>query len=331
MTNPLRFLAPLSAMLLISAVAFTPLGAPANVPAALPASISLDRVSTCEESLYPTPTPAGAKPTPHPRSVYGPNRDDFAVAEAQQMPGGPSAFVNGKLKPDAVAPALPPVPTGQFAPFFAPTPGTTPTAYASPTVVPTVVPMLPKRVVIQAGHWQADKMPEQLSQFRSGGTYYAGKAEWQVNLDIANRTASLLRGRGYAVRIVPATVPINCLADAFISIHADGDASTSARGFKVAYAHYVNNPLNRRLLADVYIEYAAASGLPRSSNITRNMTGYYSFTARRQPYSVAPSTPMLIIELAYLTNAADRQFLLTRPDSLALGVANGIDRFLQGK
>jgi N-acetylmuramoyl-L-alanine amidase len=294
-----------------------------------------NKVSTCDVSTYPTPTPPATKPpTPH-KSPIGANNDSFGVEEAQQMPSGPSAFTTaGKLKASATAPKLPPPPAGQFsAPYYQAGASTTatPRPYINSTPVPTLVPATPRRVVIQAGHWQNSNLPYQLSEFRGDGTYAAGKYEWQVNLDVANRAASILRGRGYAVAVVPATVPIDCQADAFVALHADGDSSASVRGFKSAYPQYINNPLNRRFLADMYIEYGSATGLARSYSITRNMTGYYAFYNRRQPYAADPSTPMLILEMGYMSNATDRRLLFNQPGTVALGVANGIDRFLQGK
>lgn len=250
------------------------------------------------------------------------------------MPSGPSAFTSdGKLRPKAAAPALAPVPDGQFVPFVTPTPNPNATAvpYVAPTAVPTLAPATPRRVVIQAGHWLSSQMPYQLSEFRNDGAYAGGIAEWQVNLDIANRAANLLRARGYDVRVVPATVPIGCQADAFVALHADGDSDPTVHGFKAAYPHYINNPANRRFLADLYIEYGAATGLTRDYAITRNMSGYYAFYARRQPYAVDPRTPMLILEMGYLSNPSDRQFMTAHDDLAALGVANGIDRYLQGK
>ncbi len=328
--NIMRVLSSLSAALLALSLA---LAAPTTSPSPGPATIGKDRVVSCDEAAYPTPTPP-PKPKPGVRSTLGPNRDTFAVAEALQMPISPSAFAaNGKLLPNVVAPKLPPAPAGQFVPLATttPNPHATTTPYASPTTVPTLAPATPRRVVIQAGHWQSSKMPYQLAEFRSDGAYDAGVAEWQVNLDVANRAANLLRVRGYDVRVVPATVPIGCQADAFIALHADGDASTTAHGYKAAYPHFINNPVNRRFLADLYIEYGAATGLSRDYAITRNMSGYYAFYARRQPYAVDARTPMLILEMGYLSNPNDRQFLATRADVAALGVANGIDRFLQGK
>lgn len=293
------------------------------------------KVSTCDVTTYPTPTPPATKPpTPH-KSPIGANDDTFAVQEAQQMPSGPSAFTAaGKLKSSATAPSLPPSPAGQFtAPAYQVNPATTatPRPYINSTPVPTIVPATPRRVVIQAGHWQNSNLPYQLAEFRNDGTYAAGKYEWQVNLDIANRAAAILRGRGYDVAVVPATVPINCQADAFVALHADGDASASVHGFKAAYPQYINNPVNRRFLADMYIEYGSATSLARSYSITRNMTGYYAFYNRRQPYAANPSTPMLILEMGYMTSANDRKLLFNQPATAAWGIANGIDRFLQGK
>ncbi len=299
-------------------------------PPTLPANSANDRVMSCDEAAYPTPTPPPAIPTPSPKSPRGPLHDQFMIDEAMQMPGPPSGFSpDGKLLPTTAAPALPPPPDGQFTlPAGVPTPATPSFA---PTAVPTPVPQTPRTVVLQAGHWQNKDLPWQLAQFRSDGTYAAGRAEWQVNLDVATRAATILRGRGYDVRVLPATVPIGCRADVFVALHADGDSSATAHGFKAAYPRYINDPANRRLLADFYIEYPSATALSRSYAITRNMSGYYAFYARRNPYAVDASTPMLILEMGYMTNPTDRALLYNQPDRPALGVANAVDRFLQGK
>jgi N-acetylmuramoyl-L-alanine amidase len=249
------------------------------------------------------------------------------------MPTGPSVFdANDKLRPDAAAPALPPLPDRQFALLDTPTPDPNgATAEVTPTVVPTMVPAKPLRVVIQAGHWQNSELPYQLSQFSNDGAFVGGVAEWILNLHVANLAADLLRNRGYDVRVVPATVPIGCQADVFVALHADADTDPYVQGYKAAYPRDINNPVNRRLLADMYIEYGVATGLDRSYAITLNMSGYYAFNNRTQPYAVDPSTPMLILEMGYISNDYDRQFLSTQQNVAALGVANGVDRFLQGK
>lgn len=284
----------------------------------------------CTPSAEPTFTPTPrASSTPRPRrSTVGGNIDTFAQAESATMPYGPSAFANGGLRPDALPPALAAQPAGQW-------PATS--FNGQPYVVPTRVPAFgtahqPKRVVLQSGHWQVANLPDELEELRdSTGTSAAGRTEAQLNLDVARRTAALLTTRGYVVQIVPATVPIDCQADVFVAIHADGSTATSKRGFKIARPRYVDNPVNRRLLADLYIEYGTATSLPRSDTLTRNMTGYYAFSARRYQHAVNPRVPMAIVEMGYMTNATDRRVLFNTPDLAAVGIANGIDRFLQGK
>ncbi len=290
-------------------------------------------VATCDESLYPTPTPP-PNAQPGVKSADGTYGDRFSTAEAQLIPSDPSAFdANGKLLTGAAAPLLPPAPPRQFAPLDTPTPDRSGAAAsdATPTAVATPAPVRPKRVVIQAGHWLRGDMPYQISQFSDDGAYVGGVAEWVLNLHVATLAADLLRARGYDVRIVPATVPIGCQADAFVALHADADSDPSTLGYKAAYPRYINNPANRRLLADMYIEYGAATGFTRNPSITLNMSGYYAFDNQKQPYAVDPSTPMLILEMGYISNDYERQFLSTNQSIAAMGVANGVDRFLQGK
>ncbi len=309
----------IGATLVAFSMVFSPFVAPLPAPAAATGS---NLVATCDESLYPTPTPP-PNPQPGQSSPYSTYGDRFSIAEALQMPTGPSAFdANANVLPDATAPALPPVPDRQFALLD---------ASATPTVVPTPAPVTPKRVVIQAGHWKRSELPYQLYQFSSNGAYVGGVAEWKLNLHVATLAADMLRARGYDVRIVPATIPIGCQADAFVALHADADSDPYTQGYKAAYPRDINNPVNRHLLADMYIEYGAATGLDRNYNITLNMSGYYAFYNNHQPYAVDPSTPMLILEMGYISNYSEREFLSTYQSVAALGVANGVDRFLQGR
>ena len=75
-------------------------------------------------------------------------------------------------------------------------------------------------------------------------------------------------------------------------------------------------------------EYGAATKMPLDNAITFNMRGYYAFSWRRNAHSVAKTTPAVILEMGYLTNATDRAILTTRQDTLATGIANGIIRYL---
>ncbi len=197
--------------------------------------------------------------------------------------------------------------------------------------VPVWNPPGPKKVGLQAGHWLYDESPDELEDLRSNpGTSGGGKAEWQVTLDIAQRAADMLRAAGVEVDVLPTTVPVRYRAHAFVSIHADGDASGVLHGFKAAGPGFSATPRADALLVDALNEeYAAATGLPRQdSQISRRMTYYYAFNGRRYQHAVAPGVPQVILETAFLTHAGDRVLLLSNPDLIASGIANGILKFL---
>ena len=58
------------------------------------------------------------------------------------------------------------------------------------------------------------------------------------------------------------------------------------------------------------------------------MRGYYAFNYRRYAHSVAKTTPAAIVEMGFLTNPDDRTLLTQSPDLVAIGIANGIIRYL---
>jgi N-acetylmuramoyl-L-alanine amidase len=58
------------------------------------------------------------------------------------------------------------------------------------------------------------------------------------------------------------------------------------------------------------------------------MRGYYAFNYRRYAHAVAKITPATIVEMGFLTNPDDRALLTTSPDLAAIGIANGIVRYL---
>src|SRR5690606_22720654 len=92
----------------------------------------------------------------------------------------------------------------------------------------------PVRVALQAGHWKAADAPDEQSGLRTNGTRGGGKAEWQVNLEIATLTAEILAAAGFEVEILPTTIPPGYFADLFVSIHADGNNNTSISGYRAA-------------------------------------------------------------------------------------------------
>ena len=188
------------------------------------------------------------------------------------------------------------------------------------------------RVGLQAGHWLSNELPDELSSLRnSTGAAAAGIREAQVNLDIAQRAAVYLRNAGVEVDVLPATVPPAYRADAFVSIHADGNANTRLRGFKVA-TQWREWEAGVALVNALRQDYGKASGLVwDGGRITSGMRGYYAFSSGRFRHSIANDTPGAILEMGYLTNPSDRALMTKEADRLARGVADGVLRFLRSK
>ncbi|MBV9356032.1 MAG: N-acetylmuramoyl-L-alanine amidase [Chloroflexi bacterium] len=197
---------------------------------------------------------------------------------------------------------------------------------------PVYDPAGQRRVGLQAGHWQLDQLPAELHGLDAGSSG-GGKQEWEVNLDLAQRTAALLEAQGVAVDVLPATPPVDYRAHLFLAIHADGDTSGDLHGFKIARPGFSAIPdVDDTLVNTLYTDYAAITGLPRDDDhVSRRMSYYYAFNSRRYCHAVAPGVPQAIIEAGYLTSAVDRQYLIGDPDLLARGIAQGIADFLAGE
>ncbi|NJO84832.1 MAG: N-acetylmuramoyl-L-alanine amidase [Blastochloris sp.] len=226
---------------------------------------------------------------------------------------------------------LPPEPTSTtVAPTATPTalptlpPSPTPTATPIP---PTATPA-PPRVGIQVGHWKTEELPDELARLRTSvGAIVGGYTELQVNLDIAQRVVALLEQQGVVVDLLPATIPPAYLADAFVSLHADGSTSTGRRGYKLA-TPWRTSRASAHLYNAMQAEYGAATGLPLDDAITFNMRGYYAFSYNRHTHAIARTTPAVIMEMGFLSNPQDRAFMLERADTVAQGIVNGILRYL---
>jgi N-acetylmuramoyl-L-alanine amidase len=191
----------------------------------------------------------------------------------------------------------------------------------------------PKRVGLQVGHWRNDEVPDELRQLRAsgGGATGGGYVEMDVNLDLANRTATLLRARGVEVDVIPSTVPQDYQADAFVAIHVDGDEAGRQRGYKVARSGLSQIPdHDDSLVSWLKAEYGRLSDVPRDSDnrISRRMTYYYAFNNHRYWHAVGSGTPAAIIETGYMSSAADRAILIGAPDRPAVGLAAAIFAFL---
>lgn len=187
----------------------------------------------------------------------------------------------------------------------------------------------PLRVGLQAGHWKAAEAPDELEKLRvNTGTSAAGITEWEVNLKIAEETKKILEKAGMVVDLLPATIPPDYWADAFVAIHADGNLDTSASGYKVAPPYRDRTGKAEALSALLAETYERVTGLPADPNITRNMRGYYAFNWRKYQHSLHPMTPAVILETGFLTNARDRALIARTPERSARAIAEAVQRFL---
>lgn len=196
-----------------------------------------------------------------------------------------------------------------------------PTIIPLPSPIPTPTPTpLPPLVALLAGH--------------SGGTDTGalcpdGLREVDITTDVAARARTLLEARGYRVDILAEfdarlnAVKRDYSPRAFLAIHADS-CIYNVSGYKVARAaNSASLQEDDRLVRCVSSSYAAASQLPfHEDSITTAMTLYHGFM------KINPQSPAAILELGFL--GSDKAMLKNNRDQLALGIADGITRFLQG-
>ena len=195
---------------------------------------------------------------------------------------------------------------------------------------PKFDPNGPRRVGIQIGHWKTDEVPKEYGTriLTQTGTSWAGYTEVDVTTEIADRLPTLLTAQGITVDILPTTVPKGYLADAFVSLHTDGDGVGELSGFKLARGSR-RGPYEDKLLADVKTTYASETSLGYDAeHISRAMSGYFAFNWSRYQHATSPFTPAVILEMGFLSNDNDRSLLVNQPDRVAIAVANGILKFL---
>ena len=184
----------------------------------------------------------------------------------------------------------------------------------------------PLKIGLQVGHWKNSELPDELERLRgtSTGASGGGKREVDVALVIAEKTADLLRAEGVEVDILPATVPESYWADLFIAIHADGNLNTSTRGFKAATPRRDLTDKADDFVDIFYTEYAKTTKLPIDPNITRNMRGYYAFNSLKYDHAIHPMTTAAILEVGFMSNAADRTIIIDQPELVAQGIRNAV-------
>ncbi len=193
-----------------------------------------------------------------------------------------------------------------------------------------VRPPGPPKVALQVGHWQNDQAPDELHRLRNNsGASGGGKSEWEVNYEIANLTADLLRAQGIIVDILPTTIPPSYWADAFVAIHADGSTDSSVNGYKVAPPWRDFTGHSNQLSQVIHQSYGQSTKLAVDPNISRNMRGYYAFAFWRYEHAIHPMTPAAILETGFLTSPNDRLIIVNQPQLSAQGLSQGILSYLQ--
>lgn len=201
-------------------------------------------------------------------------------------------------------------------PTFTPTP-TKPRVSPTPVFTPTPRPPL---VALLAGHSGGDD---------PGAVCPDGLREVDITTDVTMRAKAILEARGYRVDVLTEydkrlnISKRDYAPHAFLAIHADS-CVYYASGYKVARAAYSASPQeDDRLVRCVSSSYAAASRLAfHEGSITMDMTHYHGLM------KIHPQSPGAIIELGFM--GSDRDVLVNQREQLALGIANGIERFLQG-
>lgn len=219
-----------------------------------------------------------------------------------------------------------------------------------PELSPEIVPESLGLVVIDAGHQlygNYDKEPvgpgatETKAKVASGTTgAFTGIPEYVLTLAVALMLEEILLEMGYEVVQIRSTHDVDISnaqraiianelnADAFIRIHGNGYSDSSVSG-AFTLCPTANNPYcseiyaSSRLLSehvlDGIIEETGAKR--RSISETDSMTGINWC-----------QVPVTIVEMGFMSNQAEDLLLATDEYryAMALGMAVGIDRFLQG-
>ncbi|MBS3734053.1 MAG: N-acetylmuramoyl-L-alanine amidase [Phycisphaerae bacterium] len=176
-------------------------------------------------------------------------------------------------------------------------------------------------IVLDAGHGGRDP----------GCTSVYGLAEKAVNLPVVTETARRLRARGYTVvltrsddRFVElnerAAIANRHNADLFVSVHADWAPNASAQGYTV------------------YIAKGAGEASSTAAEVFDRHLGRIAAHSRGVRYAdfrvlVRTTCPAALIELGYMSNAAEARQLADRAYQrrLAAAIAEGADAFVPSR
>lgn len=196
---------------------------------------------------------------------------------------------------------------------------------AEPPIQPLTGPWV---VAIQPGHWQVAQLPDELYRLRtSTGAEWGKVREVDINRAVADALIARIREAGWTPVLVPATVPPELRADAFIALHADWGNQADRRGWKLAPAWRASSA-SRKLADALARSFGQEPNLVEDMDgVTVNMRGYFAFNSRRFVHASSPYTPAVLIEMGFITSPIDRKLLTTRPDYYADIVMRGLKSY----
>jgi len=167
----------------------------------------------------------------------------------------------------------------------------------------------------------------------------SGLEEYELNLQVALKLQAELLSRGYDVIMIRTTHDVNISnaersmianelgADVFIRIHGNSVEDQSVSGI-LTICQTENNPYNSQTHAESYLlsslvldETARATGgKKRSVWQTDTMSGVNWC-----------QVPVTIVEMGFMSNPEEDRLMATDDyqEKLALGMANGIDRYFE--
>ena len=187
-------------------------------------------------------------------------------------------------------------------------------------------------VAVQPGHWQIAELPQELWRLRTNtGAQWGDVREVDINRAVSSDLISMITAQGWKPVLVPATVPPELRADAFVAVHADSSSDTSRHGWKLS-SPWRSSQASRELAKAVAGSFAQEPQLVEDvDGITVNMRGYFAFNDRRFVHAIGPYTPAIIIELGFISNAADRARLTSDPHYYAGLIMRGLEAYFKGR
>lgn len=186
----------------------------------------------------------------------------------------------------------------------------------APDAVPPPSSLVGKlKIGLQVGHWQASEAPPPLN-LQTGSTG-RGKTEAEVNLPIARAAAAVLIDAGHEVDLLSTLMSRGYAADLVVAIHADGGPS-SRRGFFVDTSFRQATAADEARLARAITDAYKSVGIPNVFRGTPASKYYYGY------YRADASTPMVLIETGFLTNAEDQKVIVDNPTLAGRAIATGI-------